>query len=386
MATYKQNADGSIDKTITGQNGQPKTYNVNVNDPKWKSIAQEAVTVGGIKGAIDKTPGNNSTSSSSSTTLAKTGNEAGITRPELRGLDLADKYGLTYDADEIQGKFDAATKAQYDVLRKEYKNTENDYYDQLFGTQATAMDAIRKNNAAAVATGASRGMQAANELSATLGIAQEGTALSTDLAQSRNLLMDKEQAAYAKNATDALTSSNLARQGIANLDANMYAADTQFNVGEMDLYARLDQATKGLLGENARNEANKMIAELEMRANMYNTDMNYAGQDLVSARNLQGQQGANAAARNYGSSYVPPATPPSFNDVYEQSKSDKTLYIGLLQSQLGYSNADAVKAWEAMQKELGNKFNQNPSATTGVTNYTPPPGKFDVRRIPPGLK
>ena len=146
MATYKQNADGSIDKTITGQNGQPKTYNVNVNDPKWKSIAQEAATVGGL-GAIDKTPGNNRTSSSN--------NEAGIQRPELRGLGLADKYGLTYDADEIQGKFDAATKAQYDVLRKEYKNTENDYYDQLFGTQATAMDAIRKNNAAAVATGAS---------------------------------------------------------------------------------------------------------------------------------------------------------------------------------------------------------------------------------------
>lgn len=375
MATYKQNADGSIDKTIIGQNGQPKTYNVNVNDPKWKSIAQEAVTVGGIKGAIDKTPSNNSTS--------KASNEAGIQRPELRGLGLADKYGLTYDADEIQGKFDAATKAQYDVLRKEYKNTENDYYDQLFGTQATAMDAIRKNNAAAVATGASRGMQAANELSATLGIAQESTGLSTDLAQSRNLLMDKEQAAYAKNATDALTSANSARQGIANLDANMYAADTQFNVGQMDYYARLDQASKGLMGVQAQNEANKMIAELEMRANMYSTDMNYAGQDLVSARNLQGQQGANAAARNYGSSYAPPATSPSFNDVYEQSKNDKVLYIGLLQSQLGYSYEKASEAWLEKQKAYNAKFEQNPSATTGSTDYTP---QLDVRRLYPGLR
>lgn len=52
MATYKQNSDGSITKTMASG----ATYNVGTNDPKWNSIANEAVGSGGsISGPISKT-------------------------------------------------------------------------------------------------------------------------------------------------------------------------------------------------------------------------------------------------------------------------------------------------------------------------------------------
>ena len=111
-------------------------------------------------------------------------------RPSLRSAeDLASLFGgITYDEAAIRAKFDAATKAEYDLKRKEYEATANKFYEQMYGTQATALDTIRRSNAAAVATGASRGIQAANELSAILGLQETSTQTAPELAQHRNLL------------------------------------------------------------------------------------------------------------------------------------------------------------------------------------------------------
>ena len=85
------------------------------------------------------------------------------------------------------------------ISNVEYEATANKFYEQMYGTQATALDTIRKrNNAAAVATGASRGIQAANELSAILGLQETNTQTASELAQQRNLLADQEGAALPR--------------------------------------------------------------------------------------------------------------------------------------------------------------------------------------------
>lgn len=201
------------------------------------------------------------------------------TKPKLKGLGLGDLYGITYDEDAIRSKFDAATRDEYAVKNKEYAMTENKFYDKLYGTQATALDTIRRNTAQAVATGASRGMQAANELSAILGLTQEGVAGATDLAQQRNLLKDQEAAAYTQNALQALQESNALRQAIGSLDSQNYASDIQYAIGEMDYYARLDQAMKQLQG-----------MEMSADAQRYTADQNYAGQIYASDKALIGQK------------------------------------------------------------------------------------------------
>ena len=50
----------------------------------------------------------------------------------MSSSDLASKYGITYDAKAIEDKFNEATKAEYDVLRKEYEATQNKFYNNMY--------------------------------------------------------------------------------------------------------------------------------------------------------------------------------------------------------------------------------------------------------------
>ena len=219
-------------------------------------------------------------------------------RASLRSAeDLASLFGgITYDEAAIRAKFDAATKAEYDLKRREYEATANKFYEQMYGTQATALDTIRKSNAAAVATGASRGIQAANELSAILGLQETNTQTASELAQQRNLLADQEGAALAKNIVDAMTTSNAVKQALGNLAANLYASDTQFDVGAMQYYAALNQAAQALQGTiyNAdRNlDASKYAADQNLAGVQYNADKNVEAAGVTAKGNVDA---ANAA-------------------------------------------------------------------------------------------
>lgn len=199
------------------------------------------------------------------------------TRSELRDpKKLAESLGLTYDASVLEGKFNDATKAQYDALKQEYGNTENSYYRNMYNTQNSSLDAIRKSNASAVATGASRGMQAANELSSVLGMQQTSTEGATELANARNKLYADEQAAYTKNVVDAIKQSNETGLALGNLNANLYASDTQFDIGQMDYYAQLEQSMKSLMAAQEQAAANRYGADQNLAGVKYNADKNYA--------------------------------------------------------------------------------------------------------------
>lgn len=219
-------------------------------------------------------------------------------RPSLRSIDdLASLYGgITYDEAAIRAKFDAATKAEYDLRRREYEATANRFYEQMYGTQATALDTIRRNNAAAVATGASRGIQAANELSAILGLQETNTQTASELARQRNLLADQEGAAFAKNIVDAMTTSNAVKQALANLAANLYAADTQFDVGAMQYYAALNQAAQALQGTiytaDRNLDASRYAADQNLAGVQYNADKNVEAAGITAKGNVDA---ANAA-------------------------------------------------------------------------------------------
>lgn len=121
------------------------------------------------------------------------------------------------NAEDLQAKFDAVTKAEYDKQRTNLQTTENKFYNQLYDTQQTTMDTIRQSNAQAVATGASRGVQAANELSALLGLQQESVAGATDIANQATTLAQDETQAMLENALNAETQAQEANQALANI-------------------------------------------------------------------------------------------------------------------------------------------------------------------------
>jgi hypothetical protein len=120
--------------------------------------------------------------------------------------DIVNMNQQAYDAvDEqaILNKYNQATAAQFVAQQDQNRIAENNFYNQMYNTQKTAMDTIRQSNANAVSTGASRGVQAANELSALLGLQQESIASATEIANARRQTAQEETAAMLQNIVQA---------------------------------------------------------------------------------------------------------------------------------------------------------------------------------------
>ena len=142
--------------------------------------------------------------------------------------DVINKAGLEpVKAEDLQKKFDAVTEAEYDKQRTELQNTENKFYNKLYDTQKTTMDTIRQNNAQAVATGASRGVQAANELAALLGLQQESVEGATDIANKATTLAQDETQAMLENVLNAETKAQDANQALANILVQAGSVDVE---------------------------------------------------------------------------------------------------------------------------------------------------------------
>jgi hypothetical protein len=214
-------------------------------------------------------------------------------QPQLSGIGLGDAYGLKYDLDAIKGILNAATQAQYAAERQGFAQTENKFYDNVMNAQAATLDSLRRNDAAAIATGASRGMSAANELSSLLGLQQEVMPVATDLANQRNNLVAEEQAAIAKNAENALNLSNEIKQAIANLDLTKYGYDVQQSIGVLDYLASL-----------AGVDASKYTADQTLAGVKYNADQNLAGTKYTSD-SYQKNSGGGGGYTGGGGGYTP---------------------------------------------------------------------------------
>jgi hypothetical protein len=130
-------------------------------------------------------------------------------------------------SEELQSKFDAITRAEYDKQRTDLQTATNKYYNQLYDTQQTTMDTIRQANAQAVASGASKGVQAANELSALLGLQSEAVTGATDLANQATTLAQDESQAMLENMLNAETQAAEQNQALAQILTQAGSVDVE---------------------------------------------------------------------------------------------------------------------------------------------------------------
>ena len=193
--------------------------------------------------------------------------------PTLSGLELGDKYGITYDQPTIQKLLDDATKSQYLLKNQQAQQSENKFYGNMLDTQGTALDSLRKSQASAVATGASKGMAAANELSAILNLQQTSSDEATLLAQNRGNLSTEETAAYKQNASDSLNTSNTLKEAIAGLAGTKYGYDTQGYASQLSYLAALQDVA-----------AQKYASDTTLTGVKYNADANVAAAQATASK------------------------------------------------------------------------------------------------------
>lgn len=131
-----------------------------------------------------------------------------------RGPQDYSKYGIDFSQEQM-AKWEQMFKDQATAA---YNTAQNDFSNTMASTQASLADTIRRSRAQAVATGASRGMQAANELSSMLGLQQTA-------AQEAS----KMQGTYAEALANAQKNAFDMQNAIAQVGIQGYAADSASN-------------------------------------------------------------------------------------------------------------------------------------------------------------
>lgn len=280
MAIYQVGADGKAppglkpgDQVVTG-GGVYKVTGVNA-DGSYKSTQTSSASHQTYDAVTDYY---NSYSSSQrpqqpvATPVAQTAPPA-----QLQGLPLGDLYGLTYDYDKILNILNQATQQQYAAQEQQFGQTENAFYNTLADSLYTNTEAMRQNNAAAVATGASTGMAAANELSMLLGLQQETTTGATQLANARNNLGVEREAALAENALTALDTETAVKQAIAGLDLTKYGYDTEGSIGYLSYLAQLAAAQAEIESATIASDATKYTVNAQGSSGSGSGGGNYGG-------------------------------------------------------------------------------------------------------------
>lgn len=193
-----------------------------------------------------------------------------------QNIGRGNPYALSTDATYYKNMYDQATAAAQAVEERSIENAESAWQRNLANTQATALDTIRKNNASAIATGASKGMQAANELSAVLGLQDTAVEESTALAQQRLDLADTYAAEYAKNAVTAQQTVDANKQAMMQYASDLYGYDTQIdaqkNTSEAYTLIKYAQELAASGDPNKITLANTIYNGLEMPYKLSTTD------------------------------------------------------------------------------------------------------------------
>ena len=213
-----------------------------------------------------------------------------VVDPTLRNVQqLQDQLGVnwTYDLDTIQKIYNDATKAGYDVEQQSGANAK--YYKLLADAQNTALDTIRQQYGSAVASGANKGMQAANMLSAVLGTTQEANENAYQLAVDKQTRANTYAQQLAQDAKDALSYSNDTASSIASLSRQLYNDDIQRQTAELSYNQGINTDYAGVMANKYTQDANVLNNLRTAQAGIINNNTSSIAQiqSAIAAANAQ---------------------------------------------------------------------------------------------------
>lgn len=185
---------------------------------------------------------------------------------ELLGTDF------TYDRDEIYGIYKDATKAAYDAELAQQRQAERGFYANMAAAQDTAVDTIRGQYGQAIASGASKGMQAANVLSAILGTSQAAADQAAQLAQDRQQLGAQYGAQIKADVKDALSYANDVAAQIGGLAHQFYNDDIQRKTAELSYNQGINTDYAGYIANKYTADANLAGNTISAGAGVYNNN------------------------------------------------------------------------------------------------------------------
>ena len=214
-----------------------------------------------------------------------------VLNPTLYNVsDLSKVLGLdfTYDRNEIEKIYQDATKASY--LAETNSGAERSYYNNLAAAQNTALDTIKQQYGQAVATGANKGMQAANMLSAVLGTTQVANDEATALAEGKQKLANTYAAQLKQDAADALSYSNDVSNSIGSLAHSLYNDQIQQLTAQLAYNQGINTDAAGYAANKYTAQSNLAGTLASAGAGMYNNNQSAIAQLQAAIESANAQR------------------------------------------------------------------------------------------------
>ena len=169
MATY---TNYNLGKTVTKEGAQTN---------KTTTGARTDTTTVGPRTDTSRSTQSSSTNAQANSALDRAYN----TKAQLGTAGSLGYKQDQLDQDKLLSLYNNAAKTQYEGNLQALDASRQEYGKALMSAQDNYLNAMREANASAIASGAARGTQAANELSTMLGLQQESMQGATDLANQR---------------------------------------------------------------------------------------------------------------------------------------------------------------------------------------------------------
>ena len=195
-----------------------------------------------------------------------------------RANTLHDQLNKMYDENRAQvttaeaqtENLNKQSQAAYKQQQIESQKAQNQFAQNQQANQLSALDAIRRSNASAIANGANAGLSAANQLSAILGLQEETSDAATKLA---NTNIDNAAALNTKLNENAAKGQQMANELNATLDANAAElakslatnADTIANLVKSEQEQKQKQLDRESQERIANIQAQQAIKEKEVQ-------------------------------------------------------------------------------------------------------------------------
>ena len=195
-----------------------------------------------------------------------------------RANSLHDQLNKMYDENRAQvttakdqtENLNKQSQAAYKQQQIESQKAQNQFAQNQQANQLSALDAIRRSNASAIANGANAGLSAANQLSAILGLQEETSDAATKLA---NTNIDNAAALNTQLNENAAKGQQMANELNATLDANAAElakslatnADTIANLVKSEQEQKQKQLDRESQERIAETQAQKAIKEKEVQ-------------------------------------------------------------------------------------------------------------------------
>ena len=193
-----------------------------------------------------------------------------------RANNLHDQLNKMYDENRAQvttaeaqtENLNKQSQAAYKQQQIESQKAQNQFAQNQQANQLSALDAIRRSNASAIANGANAGLSAANQLSAILGLQEEASDAATKLA---NTNIDNAAALNTQLNENAAKGQQMANELNATLDDNATElakslatnADTIVNLVKSEQEQKQKQLDRESQERIAETQAQQAIKEKE---------------------------------------------------------------------------------------------------------------------------